>query len=112
MGLTEKLRKVLQIKEEIRQAIIEKGVSCTDNIAFEQYPDRIRKISVGTGVSKGIDTSLCFCQMVAVPVIQQTVYCNNGSLSSGAIRHYDGAGTFPLTAAVVYGSRLNILAEE
>lgn len=110
MRLTEKLGKILQIKEEIRRAIVEKGVSCTDNTALAQYPDRIRKISTGSG--GGIDTSLCFCQMEAVHAVQQTVYCDNGSRSNGAIRHYDGAGTFSLTAAVCNNSRLNISAEE
>lgn len=109
MGLTEKLRKILQIKEEIRRAIVEKGVSCTDNTALDQYPERIRRISTVEG---GMDTSLCLYRVGALSVVQQMTYCNNGCRSNGAIRHYDGAGIFPLTDAVGNCSRLNLLVEE
>lgn len=108
--LTDKLKKILDVKEAIRQAIMEKGVSCPDDTALERYPDRIRRISAGTG--SGIESSLCFCRLEEVLADRQIECRANGFRSSGLIRYYEGAENYPLITFYAGAERVNIVAEE
>ena len=57
MGTTaQKLSKILDTKEEIRQAINDMGVECDTDIIFAEYPDKIRQIS-GGGVTPSLPSS-------------------------------------------------------
>lgn len=49
MSTANKLAKVLETKLNIKQAIIEKGVSVLDTDTFASYPDKIKAISGGGG---------------------------------------------------------------
>ena len=51
MSLADKLRTILNIKVEIKQAIIEKGVEIEDNEQFANYPAKILEIQGGSGKS-------------------------------------------------------------
>lgn len=51
MSLADKLRTILNIKVEIKQAIIEKGVEIEDNEQFASYPAKILEIQGGSGKS-------------------------------------------------------------
>ena len=56
MGTTaQKLNKVLATKEEIRQAIVDRGVECDTDVVFADYPDKIREIS-GGGITPPLTT--------------------------------------------------------
>ncbi len=50
MGTTaDKLNKVLETKQAIKQAIIDKGVEVSDNTKFADYPSKIASIEAGGG---------------------------------------------------------------
>lgn len=52
MATTDKLQKLIDTKEAIKEAIINKGVSIADTDTFASYPDKISSIKSG-GVSVG-----------------------------------------------------------
>lgn len=108
--LADKLKKMLSIKEAIRQAIIEKGVSCPDDTLLERYPDRIKKISTGAG--GGMEPSLCFCRQEAILGDRQIECCDNGCKSNGLIRYYEGAGNYQLIGSYSGVQRVSIVVEE
>ena len=49
MSIVNKLNKLIETKEAIKQAIIEKGVSIDDNTVFSDYPAKISSIKAGDG---------------------------------------------------------------
>lgn len=49
--IADKLRTILNIKLEIKQAIIDKGVKIEDNEQFAIYPVKILEIQGGSGKS-------------------------------------------------------------
>lgn len=51
MNLAEKLNTILNIKFEIKQAIIDKGIEVGDNEQFANYPAKILEIQGGSGKS-------------------------------------------------------------
>ena len=53
MATADKLKKVLDTKLAIKQAIIEKGVAVSDTDTFASYPEKIRVIPTGGGGSGG-----------------------------------------------------------
>lgn len=57
MGIMDKLEKIRQTKEEIRNAITAKGVEITEKDAFELYAGKIREI----GGTKENDEKLYHC---------------------------------------------------
>ena len=58
MGTTaDKLNKLLETKEAIKQAIRDKGVEVADHDVFAAYPNAIRKIETGSGGGEKIDGS-------------------------------------------------------
>lgn len=46
MTIAQKLRALLEIKEQIRQSIINRGVSITENTPFSEYSNKIRDIEI------------------------------------------------------------------
>ena len=48
--IAEKLQYLLQTKEQIRQAILHKGVAVSEEIPFRRYPELIEGISNGDGM--------------------------------------------------------------
>jgi hypothetical protein len=53
MATAEKLKKVLDTKLAIKQAIMEKGVAVSDTDTFASYPEKIRVIPTGGGSGEG-----------------------------------------------------------
>ena len=51
MTIANKLNKLLETKENIRQAIIDKGVEVSENTIFADYPSKINSIEAGGGDS-------------------------------------------------------------
>ena len=49
MTIADKLSHILDIKEEIKDALIEKGSDVTDDTPFAEYPEKIQEISVNDG---------------------------------------------------------------
>lgn len=62
--ISEKLHAIINTKENIRQAIIQKGVSCPDGTVFSAYPDKIIEIQ-NNGTGSGTDLSLISFQIHA-----------------------------------------------
>lgn len=75
MGSTaDKLNKLLQTKKDIKQAIIDKGVSISDTDKFADYPDKIRSIQTSSGGSE--DGSSIYTDMFMAITMNNTVYSN------------------------------------
>lgn len=51
MATSDKLQKLLETKEQIRQAIIDKGVEVGEDIVFADYPNKIAAIESSGGGS-------------------------------------------------------------
>lgn len=49
------VKKLLKVKKDIRDAIVEKGVAIADDSNFEEYPKQIQKITCSGG--SGVETS-------------------------------------------------------
>ena len=49
MATSDKLQKLLETKEQIRQAIIDKGVEVGEDIVFADYSNKISEIASGEG---------------------------------------------------------------
>jgi hypothetical protein len=49
MSVTTQLQKLKQIKAEIAEAIIDKGVTVSDSDPFRTYSEKIESISQGSG---------------------------------------------------------------
>lgn len=78
MGPTvEELNKVLQIKKQIKQSIINKGVEITDTTPFAAYPSKIDSIEVGGGGDPFYETMWNYIT-------------NNGTDYSYLFHKYDG----------------------
>lgn len=50
MGLVQKLNYLLDTKEAIKEAIINKDVKVTDTDTFRSYADKINSISINQGI--------------------------------------------------------------
>ena len=51
MTIADKLSHILDIKEEIKDALIEKGSDVTDDTPFAEYPEKIQEISTNDGTN-------------------------------------------------------------
>jgi endonuclease YncB( thermonuclease family) len=51
--LTEQIDRIIQAKEDLKQAINEKGVTVADNALIDEYDDAVKAIEVGGGSSSG-----------------------------------------------------------
>lgn len=49
-----KLQGILNSKEDIRKAIVSKGVSCDENVALSSYASKIRSIQQSSGTGAGM----------------------------------------------------------
>lgn len=109
--ITDKFRKLFQTKEAIRCAIEEKGVSCSEDLAFADYPDRIRRIEgLGSGDSEKL--SLCFCQLGEITTLFSNMYCVNNEKSDGVIRYYEGSGSVESECLFASVKKLGITVAE
>lgn len=76
--VSDKLNGITNTKENIRQAIIQKGVSCPNSTVFAAYPDKIKAIQSG-GTGSGVDLSLIVFRIhaeinqIVQPVFTSTV---------------------------------------
>lgn len=53
MSTADKLNKLLETKQAIKQAIIDKGIDVADDTVFADYPSKIASIEVGSGEGGG-----------------------------------------------------------
>ena len=77
-----KLRKVLETKANIKQAINNKGGNITDDTPFDEYPTQIDNISAGANTSDATATKNDI-------LLGKTAYTANGKVE-GTIATYDG----------------------
>ena len=71
--IAQKLEYLLQTKEQIRQAIENKGVAVPEGTAFRAYAQRIATISNGDGMKIRLKTSHSKHNAVAAVVVLPTV---------------------------------------
>ena len=60
MTIADKLSQILDIKEEIKDALIEKGSDVTDDTPFAEYPEKIQEISTNDGTNITINFEEAF----------------------------------------------------
>ena len=86
MSTAEKLKKVLDTKLAIKQAIIEKGVAISDTDTFASYPNKIKIIPTGGGSSEsGVADKLFVENKSGVDFVQgEKVLVNFGEVESSS----------------------------
>jgi hypothetical protein len=85
MATGNKLNYLIETKNEIRNAIIEKGQEVTENDTFRSYADKVRAIQTGGGEDKSIEII-------------------NGTISE----YIDNAGQIPTIGAYAFYSKSNL----